>query len=156
MPERCDICGITALERQQFVEERLPLLRARRYCPACHAKFCHRVFLSALILLLLAAAIGFYEVLRRDKGDLDSSNLWLIFLFLIQWIMIVPHELGHALAARVFGPTHIRILVGFGKPMFTFDFLGFSWLFNPLPFVGLTLSKIPARAARWKYLAFFA
>jgi membrane-associated protease RseP (regulator of RpoE activity) len=39
----------------------------------------------------------------------------MLFLVIVQWFMILPHELGHAIAARLFGYTQIRILIGMGK-----------------------------------------
>jgi hypothetical protein len=58
--------------------------------------------------------------------------------FLLQYLLVVPHEMGHALTGRALGFSDIRILIGAGKPLFDFEWLGFHWLINRVPFGGLT------------------
>lgn len=154
MPDRCDKCGIVALESEQFVEEGSPFRRRRRYCPACHQKYRQRVYLVTYALLLLLAAFEIWLIRTGKKEFQDYSPLWWILVFLVQWLMIVPHELGHAMAARFLGYMQIRILIGGGKPVVSFDFAGFYWVINAIPFGGLTLTKVPAKFHRWKYLVF--
>ena len=156
MSQCCDICGIAALEGQEFAQERLPFRRARRYCPACHKKFYLRVYAVLAIIPIVFAIFGVWEILRAHKRMLDSVGIWYALLVLIQWVMIVPHELGHAVVARLLGYTQIRILVGAGKPLLSFRFLGFSWLLNLIPFGGLTLFKLNDQPSRWKYFAVIA
>jgi hypothetical protein len=70
--------------------------------------------------------------------------------------MILPHELGHAALARLFGYSQIRILIGSGKQLFTAKFLGFAWLFNLIPFGGLTLFAPSSKISRWKHVVVVA
>jgi tetratricopeptide (TPR) repeat protein len=154
MPDRCDKCGIVALESEQFVEEGSAFRRRRRYCPACHQKYRQRVYLCSVAVLLLLAGFEIRLIHSGKKEFQDYSPLWWILVFLIQWVMIVPHELGHAIAARLLGYTQIRILIGAGKPIVSFDFGGFYWVVNAIPLGGLTLVKIAPKLHRWKHLAF--
>lgn len=78
------------------------------------------------------------------KGGPLLESIWMRMVFFIgmQWLMVIPHELGHALAARWLGFPNIRILIGHGKPFWTGELLGFRWLINRQPFGGLTLSDL--------------
>src|ERR1043166_6452378 len=156
MSQRCDICGISALEDQEFAQERLPFRRARRYCPACHNRFYLRVYAVVAIVPFVFAVLGIWEIRQGHKSLFDSIGIWYALLFLIQWLMILPHELGHAIVARLFGYAQIRILVGAGTPLLSFRFLGFSWLINLIPFGGLTLFKLDDKPSRWKYFTVIA
>src|SRR6267378_7195253 len=154
MPDRCDKCGIVALESQSFTEERIPFRRPKRYCPACHQKFHQRVYLVVVVLILVLATIEIGAVLRGRREVAAFSGLWWLLICMIQWLMIVPHELGHAIAGKLLGYTQIRIMVGAGKPFMSFDFAGFYWIINPIPFGGLTYSASPEKLHRWKHLLF--
>jgi hypothetical protein len=154
MPHRCHACGIEALESQEFIEENFPFTRRRFYCPACHQRLVHRIMIGFTLVILFVAIIATYEAIRTHQQILNLSGFGMLFLVVVQWLMILPHELGHAIAARLFGYSQIRILIGMGKPLFSFEFAGFYWVFNPIPFGGLTLSKPPAKVNRWKHLIF--
>jgi len=97
MPDRCDKCGIVALESQSFTEERIPFRRPKRYCPACHQKFHQRVYLVVVVLILVLGTIEIGAVLRGRREVAAFSGLWWLLICMIQWLMIVPHELGHAM-----------------------------------------------------------
>jgi hypothetical protein len=157
MSDRCDICGMAALESQKFAEERIPFRKPRRYCPACHRRFHYQIFAGFALFYLLLAAFGTVYSLRRHTPLLASPAVWFGLLGILQWALILPHELGHAVAGRALGFTQIRILVGGGRPIFSFNLLGFPVLINLVPFGGFTLSK-PAteRHVRWKLLVFIA
>jgi hypothetical protein len=154
MPNRCHACGIDALESQEFIEENFPLMRRRFYCPACHQRLVHRILAGFTLVILFVAIIATYEAVRTHQKILNLSGFGMLFLVIVQWLMIVPHELGHAIAARLFGYNQIRILIGMGKPILSFDLAGFYWVFNPIPFGGLTFAKPPAKVNRWKHLIF--
>src|SRR5690348_13678552 len=152
MAARCDVCGIEALESQEFARERLPFSRVKQYCPGCHKRLYLRVYLILALVPIILAAIGIVDVWRSHKPLLRGTGIWFAFLCLIQWLMILPHELGHASLARYFGYKQIRILVGSGRQLFSAKFLGFPWLFNLVPIGGLTVFHPHSRATRWKHL----
>src|SRR5438093_7045950 len=70
--------------------------------------------------------------------------------------MVLPHELGHAVLPRLFGYKQLRILIGSGKQLFSVKFFGFAWLFNLIPFGGLTLFAPSSKISRWKHFAVLA
>src|SRR6266404_7125271 len=156
MPVCCDVCGIEALESQEFAQERLPFCRLKRYCPACHKRLYHRAYLVLALVPLFLGTIGLVEVLRGSKSFLQGTGMWFACLCVIQWLMILPHELGHATLARLFRYNQIRILVGVGRQLFSARLLGFSWLFNLIPMGGLTISNPSPKTNRWKHLSVVA
>ena len=156
-PTRCDLCGIEAEQGQEFTVEKLPFRPRKKYCPVCHERFYNRVFRFVALLLMIFVVAGIYEFLRHGGRLLDATGLWAALLCAFQWIMILPHELGHALAARLLGYRQIVILVGFGKPLCAFGFLGIQWLVNRVPFGGFTLADPPdGSGLRWKQFVFVA
>ncbi|MEW6156442.1 MAG: site-2 protease family protein [Verrucomicrobiota bacterium] len=58
-----------------------------------------------------------------------------------------PHELAHALTARALGWRVMRIIIGTGRVVGRFEFIGFGWEWRILPLSGVTL--IAPRALRW-------
>jgi Peptidase family M50 len=152
MPNRCCKCGVVALESEEFIEENFPFTRRRFYCPACHHRIVHRIMLGFTLLILAFGAMAIIAAVRTKEPILNLPGYSMLFLVIVQWLMIIPHELGHAVAARLFGYTQIRIAIGMGKPLLTFDLGGFYWIFNPIPFGGLTFFKPPAKPERWRHL----
>jgi hypothetical protein len=153
MPQRCDICGIAALSSQPFAEERLPFWRPKRYCPACHNKFYQRVYIVLTAIPFVLGCAGLVEAGFHPMRLLESTSFWFASLCLAQWLMILPHELGHAIAARVSGFTQLRILLGTGKSIFSIDLFGVPLLINLIPFGGATLFKEEGAPNRWKHIA---
>ena len=64
-------------------------------------------------------------------------NLLIIFL-----IIVGIHELGHYLAARIFGAKVTDFSIGFGKPIYQFtDKRGTNWKISPIPLGGYVKIK---------------
>jgi hypothetical protein len=91
----------------------------------------------------------FWSHLGGASG-LHSPIATLAMLSFFQWLMIIPHELGHAVAARLLGGQKIRIMIGSGFPVWSGSFLRFTWMINRVPFSGLTLSTHKNPPVRWK------
>lgn len=156
MSERCDICGVAAREEEHFTEEQLPLCRSKCYCPSCLQRFYYRIFAGLAMIPVVICGAGIVDALHRHTRMLDSELVCVSLLVMFQWVMTFPHELGHAIAGRVLGFQQIRILVGSGKPLFSFQFFGIPTLISLIPLGGLTLSGPVAAPSRWRYLAFVA
>ena len=75
-------------------------------------------------------------------------------MVLLQYPLIIIHELGHALFARAFHYDSIRIFIGSGKTLFHFPFLNFTWLFNLIPMGGLTYARPKAPVIRWQWILY--
>ncbi len=150
----CDICGIQALDGQEFAEERLPFRRAKRYCANCHRRFYERVYLLLALFILAAALLYFVGGFVRGRTNLIANAPTGLLVLLFQWPLIVAHELGHGLFARAFGYGPVRLFIGFGKTLFHFTFLGFTWVINLIPFGGLAYATPDKRVIRWQWILF--
>src|SRR6267142_4659131 len=150
MPERCNKCGIAALESQSFIEENFPFMRRRFYCFACHQRLVYRICIGFTVVIVAIAAVATFDAVRMQEPILNYPGFSILFLVVVQWLLTVPHELGHAIAARLLGYEHIRILIGAGKTLVSFELAGFYWVINAIPFGGLTIANAPAKPRRWK------
>ncbi|MFN4184751.1 MAG: M50 family metallopeptidase [Hyphomonas sp.] len=77
---------------------------------------------------------------------LSQGPLFLICLIFMMGIVVVIHEYGHYLAARLYGVAIESFAVGFGKPLFEArDKRGTRWRINWIPLGGF-VSFLPATA----------
>jgi tetratricopeptide (TPR) repeat protein len=147
-PRNCSSCGALQLEGQEFDIEGWPFRKKKLYCPICLARLHLRINFICLAFPLVFALVELMRVVRGNGNGFDHGA-WLGVFLLFQWLLIFPHELGHAIAGKLTGFSEIRILVGAGKPLIQFHLLGFEWLLNAIPFGGLTFSsKAPVRNVR--------
>ena len=154
MNDRCEVCGVEAYEGQEFTRE--GLFRKKLHCPGCLKRLYDRIHLVFAGMVVLLGVYGLYGLIVQGGTLSESLSLRVTLLIVFQWLLIFPHELGHALAARWFGFENIRILVGSGKPLVRFRGLGFSWVINRVPFGGLTLADGADRATRREQFIFVA
>ncbi|MGI0493566.1 M50 family metallopeptidase [Alkalinema pantanalense CENA528] len=91
--------------------------------------------------LWIPAIAGFVFILFQSErwGPL----IWVLGNVLLLQVMIVlmtlPHELGHAITARLVGMQVSKIVLGTGKARWTFQFLGFLWEVKTILAGGITL-----------------
>ncbi|PKP83562.1 MAG: hypothetical protein CVT79_01845 [Alphaproteobacteria bacterium HGW-Alphaproteobacteria-18] len=77
---------------------------------------------------------------------LSQGPLFLVCLVFMMGIVVVVHEYGHYLAARLYGVAIESFAVGFGKPLFEArDKRGTRWRINWIPLGGF-VSFLPASA----------
>jgi len=129
MAIHCDKCGIEALESQEFAEQRPIFGSPKRYCPVCHRKLVQRILFICYGAALFFAVFGVARANWREKPLLDQTGVWLVFFLILQVAIVLPHELGHAIVARIFRYKKIRILVGSGRLLITTK-LKARYLFN--------------------------
>jgi tetratricopeptide (TPR) repeat protein len=156
MSECCDICGLRASESGTFAVEQIPFRRKKRYCASCHSRYRQRVY---LVVSVTCIGIGFIGVLlgaRTHKSFLHRPGVWGACFFVAQILMVLPHELGHAILARLWRCESIRIFIGFGRPLFSIRWLGFTWIFNAMPVGGLTLWRQGKELSRSKRISIVA
>ena len=155
-PIRCDRCGVRAFEGEVFVKDHLPENRVRHLCPECHAHTT-RWRQNALYALIYLVALGaVVSEITSGQRLADNSTFFFSVVLLLQWFMTIPHELGHAVAARFFGFSGIRIFVGYGKPLVLFRLFGFKWAINRIPFGGLTFAHPGQNFAQWKWVLYIS
>jgi len=80
--------------------------------------------------------------------------IFLVAVFVLQVLLIVPHELGHAFFARAFNFPDIRIFIGFGRPLMIFRLFGFQWAVNSVPAGGRVYTSTLDSAISWRSICF--
>lgn len=137
----CDKCGYQTEVAESFIKRRKSFSKSiGTYCPRCYSEFQLSVLKRQLWWNSSAGLIGLVFVLALPKG---SGGWILLNLFLFQLFLfttILPHELGHACAARWLGLRVFKIHVGSGKTLFTRNIFGFDTEFKAVPIGGLTLA----------------
>jgi len=141
MPFECDKCGATTEIPETFFKERRSFRKTTRtLCPRCWKKDKASIHFKLLAFQLMPGPIGLLVLLLMPH---ESAGWFLLNLFLLQLLLIVlilPHEWGHAWAAKLAGWFVYRIYIGFGKTLAKRKFLGFVTEFHAVPVVGLVLA----------------
>lgn len=127
----CSECGFQSPRANLFREGLC--LRCLDECPARHHRS-HLVLYGGLILAGLAL-VG----LTGDGWAL--VNLGLLYPLMV--LLVLPHELGHALAARLLGVVTPAVLLGVGPRVASFRLLGTPWSVHRNLYRGLTLMLPP-------------
>ena len=141
MPAKCDRCGATTTTAESFFKERLSFRRKiQTLCPNCWNKKTSTVYRRILIFQLSPGPLGILLLsFARDSGfGWLLLNLFLFQLFLI--LSIIPHELGHALAAKCLGWRVFRIFLGYGPSVAKRRLFGFETELRAIPVGGLVLT----------------
>lgn len=137
----CARCGFQTWVKGAFVASPEGLV-----CSPCAGQVARRarwdLFWGVLAVIVLGLVAG---VLLPDMGVL--VNLALLYLF--QLVLIVPHELSHALAARALGMRLLRVQLGEGPRLAETRFLGVPWAIHALPLSGLTF-VMPEEGTRFR------
>jgi tetratricopeptide (TPR) repeat protein len=131
----CNACGVSSQLHDAFRNEPNSI---RKFCPPCWQRrdaANDRIYLGTYLFLgLLGTVLACYQ---SQWGFL----LLMFFLFHVFGILAtVPHELGHALAARAFGMHVFQVAVGVGKKLFECRLFGVLVEFRTIPYGGMTLA----------------
>lgn len=86
------------------------------------------------------------------RPALESPMALFGIFWLTEWLLTIPHELGHAVTARLFGFENVRILLGYGAPVWSKEALGFPWVIHRFPFGGMTLFGNSPRYTQARYI----
>jgi tetratricopeptide (TPR) repeat protein len=110
----------------------------RKFCPPCWEK---RDAANSYIYLATYVALGLVGfVLAFQKSHWGFLLLTFFLFHLFGIVATLPHELGHALAARAFGMHVFQVAVGVGKKLFHCRILGVIVEFRAIPYGGVTMA----------------
>jgi len=116
MSAKCDRCGITTDTAEVFTRYRKSFRRrVELLCPRCYQKNAHSNRKSNLLINLGCGLLGAFLVVMEP---LRYSGWVLLNLFVVQLFLvfaILPHELGHAIAAKLCGLRVFKICIGTEK-----------------------------------------
>jgi len=110
----------------------------RKFCPPCWEK---RDAANSYIYFATYVALGLVGfVLAFQKSHWGFLLLTFFLFHLFGIVATLPHELGHALAARAFGMHVFQVAVGVGKKLFQCRILGVIVEFRAIPYGGVTMA----------------
>src|SRR5579871_4018252 len=136
---KCDSCGKETDFERGYIKERKSFRSSyRTLCPACSMRRRFALEGWMQIVVLVEGSIGYVLLWLNPESvcGLILTTAFLINLFLI--LTIIPHELGHAIAARLLGWRVFAIVVGVGKRVFKFQLFNIVFSFHWLPIGGIT------------------
>jgi tetratricopeptide (TPR) repeat protein len=154
---KCDVCGMESDFSAAFRKERKAFRKsAGTYCPVCWQRYSKMISILPLIILSLVGIVSYGALWLSKLPELELarqalSTIVLLYLFFI--LSIVPHELGHAIAAWLVGFRVFNIAFGYGKLLFKFRLFGTIVSFHWVPIVGIVRSA--PRAIDWHRTKYF-
>jgi tetratricopeptide (TPR) repeat protein len=153
---KCDRCGIEGEREEAFFKTpRSGSTRQLHLCPPCWRKRRERSGWTSLISTLALAAGGACLAAFHVPIGWLFLNLSLFQVFVI--LGTVPHEAGHALAARLLGMRLFQVSIGYGKPVYERNVGDVLITLNKYPYGGFTIAS--SRTKSWfrsRYLLFIA
>jgi hypothetical protein len=130
----CSICALTSPRAEVFRPNRRR--KGLLICPACQQEDERRdVQLWLLGMAALTSLGGLFAVLGKQTNP-GWILLNVVLLNLMMWVVIIPHEAGHAIAARVCGLPVIRATMGAGRRLFSVNVFGTTVDFHTFPLGG--------------------
>ena len=111
-------------------------------CSDCYSKKIQGSYKVTLLLSIIQLILGIVLIVYspEERSGWFLLNLFLIALFSV--FMIIPHELGHVLAAKSIGTYVVAVVIGLGKTVFLKRYWNISWEFKSLPAGGITIPLI--------------
>jgi tetratricopeptide (TPR) repeat protein len=138
--EKCRRCGCISTLESFFKSTPIGQL-----CPRCYAQFWPKRLAGSFGILgisFLILAVLAYSLLPPFHYILINVLLVLILNFLL----IIPHELCHAVVAWLTGGKVFEIRLGMGPTIWEKDIGSLLLSFGKYPFLGLCLAAFPTRA----------
>ena len=140
----CSGCGVASQLHDAFQNEPNSI---RKFCPPCWKR---RDEANERIYLITYVCLGLLGIVLASMNSQWGFLLLTFFLFHFFGILgTVPHELGHALAARALSLHVFQVVVGVGKKLFDCRILGVLVEFRTIPYGGYTLA-LPLDVKRFR------
>jgi tetratricopeptide (TPR) repeat protein len=142
MPKTCASCGAVSESGQGY--QSTAFVHPKDWCPVCYPKVKSREGWWTLASLPVALAMSW--VLTKARYPNDRMG-WLLLnaTLALAWtaVVVLPHELGHALLAKAVGWRVFKVVVGFGPLLFKRPFLGGTLEVHAHPWGGHTICTTP-------------
>jgi len=133
----CEQCKVTSPLSKAFQTFRGGR-RVRKLCPNCFREATRRLSIASLMGLALFGGIGIVMAALGPPGNPGWIILNFALMNVMVWMLIVPHEAGHALAARLSGYSVYRIVIGTGRRIGTLTVFDVPVEIHAIPLGGLT------------------
>jgi ribosomal protein L40E len=138
---KCFYCGVESELVQAFFKGRKSFSRKiQTVCPTCWTKRRSVAFKRGLVIYGILAGVGLLLVVLFPRLFFGWVILNSISIDIFLALSLLPHELGHALIAKLMGFRVFYIVVGSGKKIGRKKLLGFNIEFRTVPLSGATIT----------------
>jgi hypothetical protein len=145
-PCQCARCEISSTRRAKFTLVR-GLRKVEQLCPRCaeanSRRLAHRRLLIWSALFIGTVGLGLHTKSNESPWVIAS----LLLVYPLVHVVVVPHELGHALAAWLMGFEVANIQIGRGIPFWSAIVAGVEISHGSVPWGGHT--RFGANCLRW-------
>lgn len=168
---KCSKCGCESPLENLFKSNgasfqllrRQPRVVRLKYCPACVRRDENLGHIVIIALLAFVAALWAVTIFRRsgpggsNLPELDESFVNLMLLMPLQYLCIIPHELGHVAGARLVGIDVLKISFGRGRRIARWLIGSVPIELHPIPIAGFVVgSTASTRLWRLRRIVFSA
>ncbi len=160
MSFQCCSCGAQTEVEQSFRKVRRSFQSHYiYYCPPCWTKRHQRIALFQLPLWGVLCLVSIVVVMLASEDSVETNMGWIVLNFSLIYpvflLQILPHELGHALAARLLGWRVFKIALGEGRNLFRIRCGTVFFEINTIPTMGYTeVASASAKCYRLKRFLF--
>jgi hypothetical protein len=141
MSTSCAVCGVESTLGRAFRRQSVGRGKFKLVCPACRSREHNLGYLLALIVAVVMSVVGVGLIWSGFSVALGRAILVFGMVVLTQSLCILPHELGHALAALVARMRVFTVTIGaFGRIRFIGQWFGHDIVFRSIPLGGSTLA----------------
>lgn len=145
MSVKCHQCGVETTLESAFFKSRKSFSSIHQfYCPSCWLKVGNAAAKKCLLLDLGLGLFGLLMVFFYPDFHWGYLLSNLLFFQMSLILTIVPHELGHAITARLLGERVFMIRIGTGRNLWKFDGWGFRFEIQTTPSGGLVFVAPPS------------
>ncbi len=132
---QCAVCGRVSEVKEVFK----PISRSRFICFECSNKSAIKFTYIYFGVYLFFGAVGLYNIIDHPLDSVGWPMFLMFSLILARILSVIPHELGHALMARLLGWEVYWIQCGIGEYLFQFKLFGLPVQVHQYPFGGAAM-----------------
>lgn len=134
----CSICGCSSTLRASFAQGR-DGSKARTRCPVCEEKHTRKVTYLTLAFVIVGIVLGASHVNQHPNEFARALPYGFAVFYVSIFTTVLPHELAHALVAKLVGLPPVAIVIGRGRMWFDRTVFGLRLQFGTVPRGGFTL-----------------
>jgi hypothetical protein len=148
---KCEACSIESPLDACFLRTHPLLTNTQLLCPACFQRRRTRLVRLSFIVFFVVGPLSLFAA--HAGGPHWPANLFLLVMFLI--LSVVPHELGHAIAAMLMGMNVFWIKFGLGTRRAHLYRYGVLIELGEIPLAAtISCSTLNQRGYRWRQVFF--